>query len=139
MTQDNSQQNDSTMQQNSSTPEHKQNNSSITSSTNITEETKQDWNDFWYNSESEGKESKPQHLSEYVDHLTEDNPYPPKYKRESPLSEWISLSTKEFNTKNTKGLYHSSIKDTSPFVLVREIKHQKNNHTQNNQNTNAIC
>ena len=68
-------------------PEHKQNNSSTTSSTNITEATKQDWNDFWYNSESEGRESKPEHLSEYVDHLTKDTPYPPKYKRESPLSE----------------------------------------------------
>ena len=87
MTQDNSQQKDSMTQQNSSTPEHKPNNSSTTSSTNITEATKQDWNDFWYNSESEDRESKPEHLSEYVDHLTKDTPYPPKYKRESPLSE----------------------------------------------------
>ena len=127
MTQDNSQQKDSMTQQNSSTPEHKLNNSSTTSSTNITEATKQDWNDFWYNSESEGRESKPQHLSEYVDHLTEDTPYPPKYKRESPLSEWNSPSIKKFPTKITLVSFHSSLMNTSPFVSRRRTNHQRNN------------
>ena len=112
MTQDNSQQNDSTMQQNSSTPEHKQNNSSITSSTNITEETKQDWNDFWYNSESEGKESKPQHLSEYVNHQTK---------------EWSSLSIKKYSINITLVSFHSSTLITSPFVSTNKKNHQKKN------------
>tara|TARA_B100002019_G_scaffold127260_1_gene109571 strand:- start:44389 stop:44619 length:231 start_codon:yes stop_codon:yes gene_type:complete len=75
-------------------------------SKNITEANAHDWDDFWLNSESEGKDV-PQHLSEYVglnpkpvyppssqseaqryaDTITGKIAYPPQFKRESFLSE----------------------------------------------------